>query len=224
MQQQTDSISQQARQIVQAALIHVPFDGWSEASLIAAAEASGLDAAELARIIPGGPAEAVDIYLQMADEAMCDAFAGLDPAPQRVPDKIRSLILLRLEQARPDKMAVRRTLSFLARPDQAKRASRSVYRTVDSIWRAAGDRSTDFSFYTRRATLAAVYSGTLLAFLGDDSPDMAETKAFLDRRLADVAKIPKATKPIKQMRDKFLDNAGRIFKKARAGNFRPGKY
>ena len=67
------------------------------------------------------------------------------------------------------------------------------------MWRGAGDKATDISFYSKRATLAAVYSATLLAFLADDSPDMAKTEAFLDRRLQDVAQIPKLTAPAKAL-------------------------
>ena len=113
--------------------------------------------------------------------------------------KIRALILLRLTQAIPHKEAVRRTLAALATPLHAPMSTALLYQTVDHMWRAAGDDATDASFYTKRATLAAVYSATLLAFLGDDSADMAKTEAFLDRRLADVAKIPKVTAPLKQM-------------------------
>lgn len=200
---QTDTRPDKARQLIRAALHHVPFDGWSDASLRAAAEDCSIEGAELAEILPGGPAEAVALWLEMADQDMAEAFARLDPAPTRIPEKIRALILLRLEQAAPHKMTVRRTLSFLARPDQARQASRTLYRTVDAMWRAAGDRATDFSFYSKRATLSAVYSATLLVWLADDSPDMAETKAFLDRRLADVANIPKLVKPFSALRERF---------------------
>jgi ubiquinone biosynthesis protein COQ9 len=55
------------------------------------------------------------------------------------------------------------------------------------MWYAAGDRSADFSWYTRRATLAAVYTATLAFWLGPRAPDMEEALAFLDRRLADLA-------------------------------------
>jgi ubiquinone biosynthesis protein COQ9 len=71
-----------------------------------------------------------------------------------------------------------------------------LYRTVDAIWRAAGDTTTDYNFYTKRATLAAVYSATMLAFLADDTDDLAKTEAFLDRRLKDVSRIPKMAKPV----------------------------
>ena len=65
------------------------------------------------------------------------------------------------------------------------------------MWRAAGQQDTDFSFYTKRATLAAVYSSTLLAWLADTSGDSATIEGFLDRRLGDVARIPKATAPMR---------------------------
>jgi hypothetical protein len=47
----------------------------------------------------------------------------------------------------------------------------------------------DFSWYTKRATLAGVYAATLLFWLRDDSEDDAATLAFLDRRLEGVARF-----------------------------------
>ena len=96
---------------------------------------------------------------------------------------------------------MRRTLAVLARPRNAKLAAQMLYNTVDRMWRAAGDTSTDYNFYTKRATLSAVYSATLLAFLADNTEDMAKTTAFLDRRLADIARIPKMAKPARGMAD-----------------------
>jgi ubiquinone biosynthesis protein COQ9 len=60
---------------------------------------------------------------------------------------------------------------------------------VDAIWHAAGDRSADFSWYTKRAILAAVYSATVLYWLRDASEEDEATLAFLDRRLAGVGRI-----------------------------------
>jgi ubiquinone biosynthesis protein COQ9 len=66
-----------------------------------------------------------------------------------------------------------------------------LYRTVDAIWYAAGDRSTDFNFYTKRGLLAAVHAATTLYWLDDRSEGGADTAAFLDRRLTEVMAIPK---------------------------------
>src|SRR5205814_464387 len=75
-------------------------------------------------------------------------------------------------------------------PARAPPALKLVYRTVDAIWYAAGDRPTDFNFYTKRALLAAVYSATTLCWLDDRSPDGSTTEAFLARRLDEAMAIP----------------------------------
>jgi ubiquinone biosynthesis protein COQ9 len=59
------------------------------------------------------------------------------------------------------------------------------------MWYAAGDKSTDFNFYTKRATLAGVYSATLLYWLNDRSAGSEATWAFLDRRIDNVMAFEK---------------------------------
>src|SRR3546814_10685041 len=73
--------------------------------------------------------------------------------------------------------------SDLALPQNAATGLACLYRTVDAIWYAAGDRATDYNFYTKRALLAGVYSSTLLFWLNDKSENFAATWAFLDRRI-----------------------------------------
>ena len=151
---------------------------------------------------PAGIADAIAAYGAYADKNMITAFDGqgaANIAAMPVHMKIRSLILIRLEQAAQYKEVVRRTLAVLGQPRNAKLAAQLLYNTVDGMWRAAGDTSTDYNFYTKRATLSAVYSATLLAFLSDNTADMAKTEAFLDRRLADVARLPKMARPAKGM-------------------------
>ena len=189
-------------QLIEAVFSHIPFDGWSETSLKMAAADCGLSEAELAALFPAGIADAIAAYGAYADKMMVTEFEERhddDSAPMPVHIKMRTLILIRLEQAAPHKEVVRRTLAVLARPQHAKLAAKMLYDKVDAMWRAAGDTSTDYNFYTKRASLSAVYSATLLAFLSDNSADMAKTEAFLDRRLADIARIPKLTKPARGM-------------------------
>ena len=196
-------------QLIEAVLNHIPFDGWSDASLKMAAADCGVSEAELTTLFPAGIADAIAAYGAWADEKMKAAFldryeAEFSVMPVHI--KMRTLILIRLEQAAPHKEVVRRTMAVLARPQHAKLAAKLLYDTVDVMWRTAGDTATDYNFYTKRATLSAVYSATLLAFLADNSADMAKTEVFLDRRLADIARIPKLAKPAKGM----VDMAGRM--------------
>ena len=177
---------------IDALLPNVPFDGWTVAAL---KRAAGPDADLL---FPGGAPDMIEAFCDLADRRMEEA-AERQGLAGRLPDRVRAVIALRLEQNRPYRESVRRALSILALPRNAGLAARCTARTVDAIWHAAGDRSADFSWYTKRAILASVYGTTLLYWLGDTSEDDAATLAFLDRRLAGVGRIGRTRKRIEGM-------------------------
>lgn len=64
-------------------------------------------------------------------------------------------------------------------------------QVTDDIWHAAGDKATDYNWYTKRGLLASVYTATELYMLTDYSPGYADTWDVLDRRLEDVVKLGK---------------------------------
>ena len=107
----------------------------------------------------------------------------------KVRERIATAVRLRLEQVAPHREAVQRGLAFFALPQNAAIGLKCLYRTVDAIWYAAGDRATDYNFYSKRLLLAGVYSSTLLVWLNDTSEDQAETWAFLERRIAEVLQV-----------------------------------
>ena len=192
-----NAIDPTAVAVMNATLLHVPFDGWSDAALASGAADAGVEQQMVSVLFPRGAIDAIALHSRLADAEMVAAFHALPETPQKIHLAIRALVLLRLELAQQNKDAVRRALTMLALPAHAKISAELLYETVDAMWRAAGQTDTGFSFYTRRATLAAVYSATLLAWLADNSGDMGKTVAFLDRRLANVASIPKATAPLR---------------------------
>ena len=165
---------------IRAMLPVVAEQGWTVAAL---RQAAGPDADLL---FAGGSAELVEAYIDLADRDMA-AEARLDGL--RLAARVRALIAARLLAAERHRGAVKRALGVLALPGNGAVAARCTARTVDAIWHAAGDRAADFSWYTKRATLAAVYASTLLYWLADDGG--AATLDFLDRRLAGVALIGK---------------------------------
>jgi ubiquinone biosynthesis protein COQ9 len=178
--------------LITAILPNVAFDGWSRPALRAAARRIGMPADEALALFPNGAAELVACFSRWVDVRMLDRFEAMVPQSSRIADRIALAIATRLEIIAPWREAVRRALSVLALPRHAPLGLRLLYETVDGIWYAAGDRATDFSFYTKRVTLAAIYAGTLLYWLEDSSPDFADTHAFLERRLSEVASIAKA--------------------------------
>ena len=180
--------------LIEAMLPSVPFDGWSRLALRSAALRVGLSAGEALALFPNGAAELVACFSRWVDLRMLDRLDTTNLEPMRIAERVALAIATRLEILAPWREAVRRALAVLALPQHAPLGLRLLYQTVDAIWYAAGDRATDFSFYTKRSTLAAIYAATLLYWLGDSSPDFADTRAFLDRRLAGAASIGKARK------------------------------
>ena len=176
-------------QLLAAALAHVPFDGWTGRALRAGAADLGLDPALAANAFPGGPAELLEAFSAEIDRRMLAALEARDLGAMKHRQRIATAVRARLELLAPQREAVRRGLSFLAVPRNAALGAKCLYRSVDAIWHAAGDTSTDYNFYTKRLLLAGVYSATLLFWLNDESKDFSETWAFLDRRLAEAIKI-----------------------------------
>lgn len=177
--------------VLEAALPHVPFDGWTLTALRAAGRDLDMAGDAVLRTFPGGAMEMLDLYTLQADRRMVEALEEADLGAMKIREKIAFAVRTRLEQNAAHREAIRRGLSVLALPQNAPLAARSLYRTVDAIWYGIGDRSVDFSFYTKRALLSAVYMSTLLCWLDDSSEGSAETWRFLDRRVADVMRIPK---------------------------------
>lgn len=174
---------------IDAMLPHVPFDGWTYAALRAGLVERGEAPGDAELLFPGGSADMIDAFCDLADRRMLEGAAALDMDGLRTPGRVRAVIALRLRQHRGEREAIRRALAALALPRNSRAAATATARTVDAIWHAAGDRSADFSWYTKRAILASVYGATLLYWLRDTSEDDTATLAFLDRRLADVHRI-----------------------------------
>jgi ubiquinone biosynthesis protein COQ9 len=170
-------------------LPHVPFDGWTVRALRIGLADIGMPVEEADLLFPGGAGDMIEAFCDWADRRMEAEAAKLDLASRRGSERVRAVIALRLTQNRPHKEAVRRALALLALPSHARIAAACTARTVDAIWHAADDRSTDFSWYTKRAILGAVYGVTLLYWLRDREEDDSATLAFLDRRLAGVGRI-----------------------------------
>ncbi len=175
-------------QLLDAAVMHVPFDGWTEAAFKAAAEDIGLDRATARAIFPRGPVDLALAYHRRGDQAMVDRLNSEDLGDLKFREKIAAAVRFRLE-AVEDQELVRRGTTLFSLPHHAPDGARAIWQTCDLIWTELGDTSDDVNWYTKRATLAGVYSATLLYWLGDSSPDHAATWAFLDRRIEDVMQI-----------------------------------
>lgn len=205
--------------ILLATLPHTAFDGWSERALAAGLDDAGLPQDIAVRLFAGGMRDVVRHWSSYGDRQMLNELEKLDLAAMRMRDRVATAVRLRIEVNRKHREAVRRGLSFLALPQNAEVAARCTYDTVNAMWYALGDTSSDYNYYTKRALLAAVYGATILYWLDDESVDSEETWSFLDRRVDGILKVPelqsRLTGAIERLAAPWSGRVGRGFRARR---------
>ncbi len=188
-------------EILDAALLHVVFDGWSEATLKASIEDVGADPAVARGLFPRGAVDLALAFHRRGDDAMVAEIEGGALDGMKIREKISQAIRIRLELMAGQKEAVRRGTTLFSLPLHAGDGAKALWETADKIWTAIGDSSEDYNWYTKRMTLSGVYSSVVLYWLGDQSDEHEATWAFLDRRIEDVMRFEKFKA---QMRDNKL--------------------
>ena len=201
---QPTSREEQRDRLLEAALVHIPFDGWSRRSLFAGAADLGLEPGVARRLFPRAGDDMLVHVERWADRQMLARVGPLDDL--RVRERIAKLVRTRLEALGPHREAMRRATAARLLPSNGLAACGSLWRTVDLMWSAAGDDARDASYYTKRSLLAAVWTGTFLYWLEDRSEGYAETWSFLERRIANVMQIGQLRARI----DDIFKNFGRL--------------
>ena len=213
MKTKTSDYNQIRIDLIRAMLTHVPFDGWTWKAMEQGAIDIGFEKKKTSSyrmkifkdLFKNGSIDFIEIFSEIIDLEVKEKYDLLEFKPERVSEKIKKIIMIRLNLCQKYKEAVRTSISLTAMPINAKISLNILYRTCNSMWRIAGDKSTDFSFYTRRISLAAVYTSTLLFWLNDNSNDNVETEFFLDRRLKDINKVSRFKKPLSDVKQ-FANN------------------
>lgn len=168
------------------------FDGWSNEAVAAAAEEAGIDPAVAAYAFSGGAMDMIAAWIAHVDARMAESFHPDALAIMPVRERIRALVLFRLEAVAGMEESLRRALAIMAMPQNVPHALRLGWHSADAMWRLAGDGAADFNYYTKRATLAGIYGATLAVFVDDTSENKAETRAFLNRRIEGIIRFEKA--------------------------------
>jgi ubiquinone biosynthesis protein COQ9 len=168
------------------------FDGWGSEALDYAAEAHGVDRDVAHLAFEGGATQMIDAWFASVDAAIDAALSVDELAAMKVRERITRLIEARLAVVAPHREALRRARAVLALPQNLALAARLGWRTVDHVWRRAGDTATDYNHYTKRTILLGVYAATVTIFLDDESEGWADTRAFLGRRIDGIMRFEKA--------------------------------
>ncbi|MFV0625240.1 COQ9 family protein [Sphingomonas sp. ac-8] len=167
------------------------FDGWSPQAVDMAAGQLGVDP-DVARAALPTAVDSIDAWFAHVDRVMTESLPVEQLAAMKIRERITALVEARLAAVAPQREALRRALAILAMPQNLVRATRLGWRSVDLMWRLAGDTATDYNHYTKRGTLGAVYAATVTVFLDDESEGWVETRAFLARRIDNIMQFEKA--------------------------------
>lgn len=178
--------------ILNAALPGLGFDGFSTATILTAARAAGVAEASALAVFPRGGIDLARHYAAFCDNRLLERLGQEDLGALKIRARVTRALNARLDILAGERETIRRLVQTFALPTHAADGAAALYQAVDVIWSAVGDRSTDFNFYTKRAILAGVLSATTLYWLQDESADFADTRAFIDRRIANVMEIEKA--------------------------------
>jgi ubiquinone biosynthesis protein COQ9 len=195
---------QQMREaVLAAALPHAAFDGFTESMLQKAGHEAGVAKADLKRLFENGPVSLIEFYSGWADAEMEKRLEAMDLKTMKIRERIAAAVKTRLAILKPHKEAARRAAALLSLPMHAALGAKLMYRTVDAMWRAAGDTSTDFNFYTKRGILAGVYGSTAMRWFNDTSEDEKPTEEFLAARIENVMQFEKLKAKAKEALSSF---------------------
>jgi len=187
----TSERQSQRDRLLEAALHHIPFEGWSRRALFRGGADIGIEAQTAKRLFPRGGDDLVTHLDVWADRRLVEMVDQPTIDRLRMRERIAKLVRMRFEILTPHREAVRRAIAARLLPSNAMTAGPALWRSVDLIWALAGDRADDASYYTKRGLLLAVWMSTFFHWLDDHSQGLEASWAFLDRRIDNVMQIGK---------------------------------
>ncbi|XP_050397527.1 ubiquinone biosynthesis protein COQ9, mitochondrial isoform X2 [Patella vulgata] len=193
---QRESVEQEEedirQRILKAALPFVNVHGWTNKTLTAGAEAEGLPSISHGMFERGG-AELIHYFYSTSNAQLAEHLVQKVSKAKEQGEKLKTkpfiqdAVEMRLRMITPYIEKWPQAMAIQTLPQNALESWKNLSRLMDDIWFYAGDKSTDFNWYTKRVSLAAVYKSTEIYMVQDNSEDFTNTWEFLDRRLNDLA-------------------------------------
>ncbi len=177
------------KKLLDAALPIAGAEGWNDSAFAAAAQAAGVTYEDACAVCPNKGLDLALAFCRKGDDIMAEMLQAADLSQMRFRDRVSQAVQFRFLAVAEQREAVRRALSLFAAPFHSHHGAAAVWKTADRIWNCLGDSSQDINWYTKRATLSAVYGASLLYWLGDSSPQSEATRRFIDRRIGEVMKV-----------------------------------
>ncbi|GAB5588635.1 Ubiquinone biosynthesis protein coq9 [Umbelopsis nana] len=192
------------KKLLEATLPFVATHGWTTESISLGAQKLGYPSIAHG-LFPNGPADLINHFLEDCRLKLQKEMQSKRDAGQLedlgATDIVHLAVITRLEMTRPYIKRWPEALAVMAHPTNTVMSFTQLGKLVDDIWYYAGDKSSDMNWYTKRATLAAVYTSTELYMTQDVSPNCVDTLGFLQRRLEQAEFVGSGMKQLGTMLD-----------------------
>ena len=162
-------------------------EGWSK-NLSKKLIENKIKSTDLTYLFPNGYIDILNFALSQVNEALEKKIKKINIINFPVSKRVKKILSLRLNILNEDKIFYKKTFNHLLLPHNTKLMKKNLYNTVDNIWYFAGDNSTDFSFYTKRFSLAIIYVNALFVFY---NKNIQESELNIENNLKKISKIPK---------------------------------
>ena len=174
--------------ILSAALKRVPEHGFTNQALTLGAKDAGyLDVS--VQLFPRGVFDLILYHLVSRRLALKKNVQFPEDVKLGVGRKVKTLTMTRLRANKDIIHQWQGALGHMSLLGNIPASLKELNALSDEVWYLAGDTTVDFSWYTKRASLSAIYASSELFMTTDTSTDFAQTEEFLDRRLQDVQKV-----------------------------------
>ena len=178
--------------------------GWSE-NIFQKLTLQKISKSDLLLLFPNGYIDLLDFALKEINIILTKNINKINIINFSTSKRIKKILITRLEILNKEKAFYKKTFNHLLLPQNVKILKKNLYKSIDEMWYLAGDNSTDFNFYTKRITLAAIYSSALFVFYNKNIKD---AEINIEKNLKRISKIPK----IKERFSFIKDNIPFVFR------------
>ena len=131
----------------------VPKFGWSRETLLQCAKKQRISTSVLAKLFPSFEYDVLKFIIAQNNIQVEKNYNSFNNSRLKTRDKIKTIMELKFENNSHLKKALPEMLKFLLRPGNILMSIKMLHENSDFIWSLSGDKSNDFSYYSKRGLL-----------------------------------------------------------------------
>jgi len=190
---QQPSLSSQREALINAAIPFVVTHGWNEQALSETCTLLG-EAPAYWKMFFADISDLVEFFERSEDMRAISAMKSSSKI-EGIRNKIGKALFERIVNISGGTPMLKRLEEFYLKNPAS--AARNIWHSADTIWIFAGDKSTDFNYYTKRTLLSGVYVSIVRHVLSSNAHDIPEIQSYISDALDKVVKFGSFKKLLK---------------------------